>query len=723
MSAELDGLGLERAAPTAPPAAPAATPTPAAGPQLIARVLLDSPLPQLDRLFDYRVPESLRDRAVPGVRVTVPLRAAGRQAAGYLVEIADAQSFEGVLSELGDVVSDARVLDPAVYRLIRRAADRAAGTASDLARLVIPSRQVRVEKAWLAAQGSARADGVAGEAAVRPEAAPIEARPLVLTGYAADALAGLLDPAAPEHERRIALTAIAHPVEVAGRWMPAAARTLAELAAATVATGRSAIIAVPDYRDVEHVAHALAALLPPEDIARVDAGQSPADRYRGFLRTLEARPLAILGTRAAPAAPAHALGLIALWDDGDGLMAEQHAPGVHARDLALLRQSDTGCAIVLAAHARSTEVQRLVEVGYVRAVAPAGRHRRRITPTAQQVGADGPAAQARIPSTAWRAVREALESGPVLVQVSRPGYAPRLACTECGETARCRSCRGPLALRRSGTAPSCQWCGALAVDWACSTCESTRWRTVGRGSARTADELGRAFPGARIIVSDGDTPVRSVAAGRTLVVATRGAEPVAEGGYRAVLLLDGERMLARESLRVVEDCVRWWCTAAALAAPDAPVLLVGVGGAVAQALALGEPERVAAAELADRRTLRFPPAVRVAAIAGEPAAVARASTEVAALEGVDVLGPVELGDDRVRAIVRFDYARGDEVARLLKAALVKAATSRAPRIPGSPPRRRTVPLRVRFDDQEPFDDPGGAPPGARTAAASGRMGG
>ncbi|GAA1695239.1 primosomal protein N' [Microcella alkalica] len=717
MSAELDGLGLE-SAPSRPTGSSPTVPSPASptaprGQQRIARVLLDSPLPQLDRLFDYRVPESLMEAAVPGVRVTVPLRAAGRQASGYIVEIADAQSFEGVLSELGDVVSAARVLDPAVYRLIRRAADRAAGTASDLARLVVPTRQVRVEKAWLAAQ-----EAVSTSA---EDHAPPQVEPPALTGYAPDAFGRLLDTDAPEHERRIALTAIAHPVEVAGRWMPAAARTLAELASSTIAAGRSAIIAVPDYRDVEHVAHALAALIPVESIARVDAGQSSADRYRGFLRTLEPRPLAILGTRAAPAAPAHELGLIALWDDGDTLMAEQHAPGVHARDLALLRQSDAGCALVLAAHARSTEVQRLVEVGYVRPVAPAGRRRRRITPTAQQVGADGPAAQARIPSTAWRAVREALDAGPVLVQVSRPGYAPRLACTECSETARCRSCRGPLALRRNGTAPSCQWCGALAIDWACATCESTRWRTVGRGSARTADELGRAFPGARIVVSDGDTPVRSVAAGRTVVVATRGAEPVAEGGYRAVLLLDGERMLARESLRVVEDCVRWWCTAAALAAPDAHVLLVGVGGAVAQALALGEPERVAAAELADRRALRFPPSVRVAAIAGEPAAVARASAEVAALEGVDVLGPVELGDERVRAIVRFDYGRGDEVARMLKAALVKAATSRVPRIPGSPPRRRSVPLRVRFDDQEPFDDPGGAPPGARTAASSGRM--
>ena len=712
MSETLEGLEPPPVPAVAPAAADASASPTDRSTGLVARVLLDSPLPQLDRLFDYRVPERLRESARPGVRVTVPLRAAGREAKGYLAELADGASFDGVLSELSEVVSAAPVLDAAVYRLIRRAADRAAGTASDLARLVIPPRQVRVEKAWLAGLA-------AGAEAAPPPGAPAldAATPVTVAGYAPEALARLLDAAAPQMERRVALTAIGQPVEVAGRWMPAAARTLAELAAAAVERGRSAILAVPDYRDVEHVAHALAALLPAESIARIDAGQPAADRYRGFLRTLEPRPVAILGTRATPASPAHALGLIALWDDGDPLMAEQHAPGVHARDLALLRQADADCALVLAAHARSTETQRLVEIGHARAVAPAGRQRRRITPTAQQLGADGPAARARIPSTAWRAVREALEAGPVLVQVARPGFAPRLACADCGETARCLACRGPLAQRRGGTAPACQWCGALAVDWRCSSCDGTRWRTVGRGSARTADELGRAFPGARVIVSDGDTPVQAVPRGRTLVVATRGAEPVAEGGYRAVLLLDGERMLARESLRVVEDCVRWWCTAAALAAPDAPVLLVGVGGAVATALATGEPERVAASELADRRALRFPPAVRVAAVAGEPSAVAAATAQVAQLDGVDVLGPVELGDDRVRAIVRFDFARGPEVAELLKAALVKAATSRAPRIPGSPPRRRVVPLRVRFDDQEPFDDSAGTGPGR----ASGRM--
>ena len=43
----------------------------------IARVVIDSPLPQLDRLFDYALPAEL-GAVTPGVRVKVPLRTAGR---------------------------------------------------------------------------------------------------------------------------------------------------------------------------------------------------------------------------------------------------------------------------------------------------------------------------------------------------------------------------------------------------------------------------------------------------------------------------------------------------------------------------------------------------------------------------------------------------------------------------------------------------------------------
>ena len=458
---------------------------------------------------------------------------------------------------------------------------------------------------------------------------------------------------------------------------------------------------MPDYRDQEQLEAALRAVLPEESIVRLDAKQSNPDRYRGFLRCLSGRPLAIVGNRSVVYAPASNLGLIAVWDDGDPLHSEPLSPYVHTRDAALLRQELQGCALAFFGHSRSTEVERLVELGWLRSVSPVPLVLPKVIPTAQQASTDRLAAQARIPSSAWKVARTALESGPVLVQVARPGYAPRIACADCGQTARCQRCEGPLQQKSARSVPACGWCGALAVNWCCTQCEGEKLRLVGNGATRTAEDLGRAFPGVRVIIADGERQVLSVGREPALVIATRGAEPIAAGGYRAVLLLDGERMLARESLRVGEDCLRWWSNAVALAAGGAPTVLVGVGGALATALVTWRHADYARSELADRRRLRFPPAVRVATITGSVEAVGKA-VAAAGIDPEDVLGPVDLAPPSVRTILRFDYNRGAEVATALRAELIRAATARrrgpAARGPGAPT------LRMRLDDVEPFLD-------------------
>ena len=186
------------------------------------------------------------------------------------------------------------------------------------------------------------------------------------------------------------------------------------------------------------------------------------------------------------------------------------------------------------------------------------------------------------------------------------------------------------------------------------------------------------------------------------MIATRGAEPIAAGGYRAVLLLDGERMIARESLRVAEDCARWWADAAALAADDGVVVLVGVGGALASAMVTWRFDTLASAELSDRRDLRFPPAVRMATLDGFPDVVAAAVAELPPT--VDVLGVTE-HDGRSRALLRFDYAAGAAAAQAVRAEIIRHATRRRKPVPGSPRRgRQPLPLRARFDDPEPFEE-------------------
>ncbi|MGV8875923.1 MAG: primosomal protein N' [Rhodoglobus sp.] len=652
----------------------------------IARVLIDSPLPQLDRLFDYAIPEHLRASARAGVRVKVPLKSLGRMVEGWIVELSATGDFAGKLSELDSVVSPFAVLSNEVWLLARAAADRAAGNAADVLRLGIPKRHARAEKSL-------------------PE-------PIVpsydfsdddhtVNYFDAESINTLLI-----DNRRAALSAPTGVVEVSpGVWVGRWAVTMAELAAKTLATGRTAILATPDFRDQDQLESAVAALIPPERTLRLDARQSDQRRYGNFLRTHDGTAYVLIGNRSVVYAPAAQLGLIAVWDEGDSLYSENLSPYIHARDAALLRQEQQGCALIFLSHSRSTEVQRLVELGWLVALSPGGIRPPKIIPAANQVSQDRLAAFARIPSSAWIAARAGLDHGPVLVQVSRPGYAPRLVCTECAHIARCTACAGPLAQRTATATPSCSWCGALAVQWRCRECDGTRLRMVGSGSGRTAEELGRAFPGVRVIIADGDHQVLTVDDEPSLVIATRGAEPIAAGGYRAVLLLDGAHMLGRESLRVSEDCLRWWSNAIALAESSAPSVIVGVGGGLATALVTWRQEDFARTELADRRQLRFPPAVRVATLTGTVGLVTDAIAQLP-VDLLDVLGPVDMSESTVRTIIRFDYKTGPAVAKQLKALVVAATTvSRRSRKPGAPRASQPAPgLRVHLDDLEPFVD-------------------
>src|SRR5690606_9874861 len=109
-------------------------------------------------------------------------------------------------------------------------------------------------------------------------------------------------------------------------------------------------------------------------------------------------------------------------------------------------------------------------------------------------------------------------------------------------------------------------------------------------------------------------------------------------------------------------------------------------------------DRHASRELADRRRLRFPPAVRVATLTGRNEVVERAIIELEsdlAEDGdarpFDVLGPVVTEPGSARAIIRFDYASGARVAQSLKASVIRAATARRKPVPGQPRNRAQVP--------------------------------
>ncbi|MGL4305883.1 MAG: primosomal protein N' [Mycobacteriaceae bacterium] len=656
----------------------------------IARVLPLLQVAHLDRDFDYQVSQDQDIAAQPGVRVRI--RFGGRLVDGIILDRLEKTEHQGKLAWLDRVLSEEQVLTPEIRELVSAVAARYAGTRADVIRLAIPPRHAKAE-----AEQSRVATEL--ESVVDPA---IDSEGWRRYVYGEKYLAALLAGRAP----RAVWQAL--PGE---DW----SARLAELAVAIASQGRGALIIVPDQRDLDLVHQKCIFLTKNIEVVALSAGLGPAARYRRWLSILRGEAKIVVGTRSAVFAPIHNLGLVVLWDDGDDSLSEPRAPYPHAREVALLRAHTSGTAALLGGFARTVEAQSLVETGWaqdliasrqlLRAAAP------RITALEDSdfaLSRDPAAHAARLPTVAFDAARAALKSGTgVLVQVPRRGYVPSLVCTKCRTPARCRRCNGPLAIMASSVSgsgsPQCRWCGFVETAFRCKACAARTLRASVFGTRRTAEELGRAFPGVPILTCGGDEVITEVKAGPMVVVSTPGTEPTMPGGYGAALLLDAWALLGRADIRASEETLRRWMSASAL------VCSASVGGqvvvvadsqlATVQSLVRWDPVGHAAAELRSRAEVRFPPAVHMAAIDGSAEGIAQILDSAQLSTEVEILGPVDLPNgSRMPFAVHADSARIERillrVPRGYGAALAEALSA-AQAVRSA--RKEQFPVRVQMD--------------------------
>jgi primosomal protein N' (replication factor Y) len=135
-----------------------------------------------------------------------------------------------------------------------------------------------------------------------------------------------------------------------------------------------------------------------------------------------------------------------------------------------------------------------------------------------------------------------------------------------------------------------------------------------------------------------------------LVVATPGAEPAADGGYTAGVLLDGWAGAGIGGLDASVEALTRWLSAASLVRPTAQggevLLLGGPDPAAAAALVRWDPAGFAARDLDERRALRFPPAVRMVELTGPASGVEAFLAGLYLPPGAEVLGPTPNREER-----------------------------------------------------------------------------
>ena len=541
-----------------------------------------------------------------GARVVVPF--AGRAEDGWVLGLADGPVAG--LRPVTRVVTPVAPLTGEVAALARAVADATAGTLADVLRAAVPPRHAAAERVLLAEPAADDADP---DADATPEPA---VRPVPPPGPWADCAGG---------EAFLERTRSGQGPRAAVR-LPLGAdpwRAVAVAVAAATGSGRGAVVVLPDVLAVEACAAVVRDVLGEgEPVVTLHHGLGPAARWTAFLGLRLGRARVVVGTRSAVLAPVTDPGLVVVWDDGDDGHVEPHAPGWDSALAALLRAEAGGAALALLSHARSVRTQWWVRTGRVKDVGPDRATRRR---TAPRVVVPDPAdpleVHARVPRAAHRVAAEALAGGPVLVSVPRTGYATALQCRRCRHAVRCRRCSGPLGVAGPGGGLVCGWCARPDPAWECPVCHGTEVRAGVVGAARSAEELGRAFPGVPVVLSRGGHRADPVDASPRLVVATPGTEPPARGGYAAALVLDGDLALARRGLGVEEEVLRRWLAVASLVRPAGDggrlVVVADPSHRVVQAVVADAPEAFAARLCDEREEVGLPPARTVARLLGD----------------------------------------------------------------------------------------------------------
>jgi primosomal protein N' (replication factor Y) len=369
----------------------------------------------------------------------------------------------------------------------------------------------------------------------------------------------------------------------------------------------------------------------------------------------------VVGSRAAAWAPAPRLAAVVVLDAHDAAYREESAPTYSAVDVLIERARREGVPCILASPVPPVA---LAADPVVRTIAPARPEERAGWPVLERVDRRGADPRSGMFSEEFvRLARSVLDDaeararGPLVCVYNRTGGARLLACRHCGELACCARCGAAVAQPRGEEILRCPRCDETRPV-VCASCGRLRMKTLRAGVSRLREELA-ALLGTEV----GEVAGPQGAGSATPVPSTPvliGTEAVLHRVRRAaaVVFLDIDLHLLAPRLSATEETLALFVRAARLVAargtgapwarlqaqtrvPEHPLL---------QAVALGDPTPVLAAEVAIRRTSALPPFSALTLVSGTLAPV-YAEALALQIEGsapgaADTVTLSPLGDDR-----------------------------------------------------------------------------
>jgi primosomal protein N' (replication factor Y) len=430
------------------------------------------------------------------------------------------------------------------------------------------------------------------------------------------------------------------------------------------------LLIVPDEKDISTLSAVLANHFG-DQLIELGSHLSKSLRYRNYLKTRYMFPKVIISTRSGVFAPLEKNATVIVLSDLDSSHYELHSPGWNSRDVTLLRDHFTSLIFISPSH--SLEIARLIEISWLEKKLYKQKNTQRFL-----TNENG--------NSYISSIKKGISNGNVLVSVSEKGYANLFLCSKCRNTANCE-CGGKLQIDGSKKIPKCYLCQAEYKNWKCSFCADSRPFVIAKGIERTAEEIGRAIPKIAILVSSGNKQISSLPSGSHVVVSTAGSEP--NGVYSSVVMLDGEKIFNRPSLRAEELAKFHWFSLLSKASNSAEIFVsLPNHHPSVQCLLRGDSLANAASELSSREKAKLPPFYRVAVVIGDKPEISKFAENLRNDKTYEITGPITIDSYQSKLLIRVKLTEGSLLVDLLDDVIKVQAL-----------KRRKI-FSIRFD---PFD--------------------
>lgn len=385
------------------------------------------------------------------------------------------------------------------------------------------------------------------------------------------------------------------------------------------------VLRLPPATNLVHVALAAAArgnalvLCPSASMATTigtrlrRSGVAVASHPRDWAQA--AAGAVVVGTRAAAWAPVADLAAVVVLDEHDEAHQQEQAPTWHARDVAIERARRADVPCVLTSPCPSLEA-----LGWGELHAGDRVRDRAGWPAVEVVDRRDDDPRSGLFSEAL--VHLVRSERRVLCVLNRTGRAKLLACTACGELARCDRCEAAVAQPDADL--RCHRC-ATERPPVCLRCGASRFKNARAGVSRVREEL-EALVGAPVsevtATSDPEAPLARVVVGTEAVLRRIDRAD-------AVAFLDLDQELLAPRYRAAEQALALVARAARVVAASGPGAERAAGRLLLQtrspdhevvrAVVRADVTGVADAERERRELLRFPPSSAMAAVSGAAA--------------------------------------------------------------------------------------------------------